>query len=65
LSEQLENYQGEIGSSIQNSIESGIALYEKGDYVNAARVFFPSVESVANQMLQLVGEKVAKLCPKI
>ncbi len=39
------------------SIENAITLYTKRSYTDAARVFFPSIEAVANQMLSIAGEK--------
>jgi HEPN domain-containing protein len=41
----------------RTSIENAIALYTRGSYTDAARVFFPSIEAVANQMLSIAGEK--------
>jgi len=45
-----------IGSASRESIENAIVLYRKGSYIDASRIFFPSIESVANQMLSMAGE---------
>lgn len=41
----------------RNSVENAIVLYTRGSYTDAARVFFPSIEAVASQMLSIAGEK--------
>lgn len=41
----------------RTSIENAISLYTRGSYTDAARVFFPSIEAVASQMLSMAGEK--------
>ncbi len=48
-----------IESTSRRSIENAIDLYRKGSYVDAARVFFPSIESIASQMLLMAGEDVS------
>lgn len=40
----------------RTSIGNAIALYNRGSYTDAARIFFPSIEAVANQMLLAAGE---------
>ncbi|RLG28395.1 hypothetical protein DRN98_09640 [Methanosarcinales archaeon] len=46
-------------STSRQSIENAVDLYRKGSYVDASRVFFPSIESIANQMLSIAGEDVS------
>jgi HEPN domain-containing protein len=58
---ELEFLQKQLGSRIfdQNSIsslENAIALFRKGSYTDAVRIFFPSIEAVANRMLSEAGE---------
>ncbi|MGB5157779.1 hypothetical protein [Desulfobacterium sp. N47] len=48
-----------IESTGRRSIENAIDLYRKGSYVDAARVFFPSIESISSQMLSIAGEDVS------
>lgn len=48
-----------IESTSRQSIENAIDLYRKGSYVDASRVFFPSIESIASQMLSIAGEDVS------
>jgi hypothetical protein len=40
------------------SIGNAIALYTRESYTDAARIFFPSIEAVANQMLLAAGENL-------
>jgi hypothetical protein len=45
-----------IDQGSRNSIVNAIELYIRGSYTDAARIFFPSIEAVANQMLSAAGE---------
>jgi len=61
--QELQALESQIKSEIientsRRSIENAIDLYRKGSYVDAARVFFPSIESIASQMLLMAGEDV-------
>ncbi len=49
---------GVIENTTCQSIKNAIDLYRKGSYIDAARVFFPSIEAIANQMLSMAGEDV-------
>jgi hypothetical protein len=48
---------GGMDQGSRNSVENAIALYSRGSYTDAARIFFPSIEAVANRMLSVAGEK--------
>jgi len=54
LKNQLSSEMIEKGT--RESIENAIALYRKGSYTDSSRIFFPSIESIANQMLSVKGE---------
>ena len=45
-----------VDTASRESVENAIILYKKGSYIDASRIFFPSIESVANQMLSMAGE---------
>ncbi|WP_414625167.1 hypothetical protein [Calothrix sp. CCY 0018] len=57
---ELEVFKNELNlildESIKKSLQNGINLYERGSYIDALKIFFPSIEAVANRMLLEVGE---------